>query len=174
MKKKNKLLVWLIIVVVLMFFFGYGLVPLYDVMCKVLGINGKTENAKVVNTSHVDKTRKIDMQFLTTGNADIPWTFRPIKKAITVYPGENVHFAYYAKNNSKKTMTIQAIPSVTPFQAAAYLKKTECFCFNRQTLKAGESVEMPVVFHLTNALPKNIHEVTLSYTIFEIKDKHRK
>ena len=68
-------------------------------------------------------------------------------------------------------MTVQAIPSVTPGYAARYLKKTECFCFNQQTLKAGQSMDMPIIFHLETDLPKKVHELSLSYTLFKSTKK---
>ena len=74
---------------------------------------------------------------------------------------------FYAKNLSNHTITAQAVPSVTPGQAAVYLKKTECFCFTQQTLKPGEEIDMPVIFHIDRDLPANIHTITLSYTMFD-------
>lgn len=63
-------------------------------------------------------------------------------------------------------MTVQAIPSVTPGLAARYLRKTECFCFTTETFTAGEKEQMPVLFHLDTGLPKEIHELSLSYTLY--------
>jgi len=170
-RSRKKLFIWLGILVVGMFFFAYGLVPLFDVMCKTLGINGKTNTSSINNTSVVDKSRTITVQFLATNNESLNWEFRPKIKKIDIHPGANFKLAYFAKNNTNHTMTVQAVPSVTPSLAASHLKKTECFCFNQQTLKAHESMDMPIVFHLDNSLPKNIHEVTLSYTLFAIKPK---
>jgi len=44
----------------------------------------------------------------------------------------------------------------------------ECFCFEQQTLKPNESREMPVVFVIDPALPKDVKNITLSYTFFEV------
>lgn len=168
-KKIKKVGLWLGIIAILMFFFGFALVPLYDVLCKALGINGKTSNEKQINSTVVDKTRTISMHFVSTRNANLKWDFYPMIKKLEIHPGQNVKVTYYAKNNTNQTMTVQAIPSVTPGLAASHLKKTECFCFQQQTLKAGESQEMPLIFHIDNDLPKNIHDVTLSYTLFAAK-----
>ncbi len=167
----KKILLWLAILVFGMFLFSYALVPLYNVMCKALGINGKTTGNSVLNTAYIDKSRTITMQFLATNNESLNWEFRPEVKKITLHPGADTKVAYYAKNNTNHTMTVQAIPSVTPGLAASHLKKTECFCFEQQTLKAHQSIDMPIIFHFDNSLPKNIHEVTLSYTLFAIKRK---
>ncbi len=41
-KGTKKTVITLFIVTVLMFGFGYAMVPLYDVFCKITGLNGKT------------------------------------------------------------------------------------------------------------------------------------
>jgi cytochrome c oxidase assembly protein subunit 11 len=66
-------------------------------------------------------------------------------------------------------MTGQAIPSYGPRDAAQYFRKLECFCFEKQTLRAGETRRMPVVFVVDPSLPKDIGTITLSYTFFEVE-----
>jgi cytochrome c oxidase assembly protein subunit 11 len=167
-KKNRRLVTYLLLLVVGMFGFGFALVPLYNVFCKVTGLNGKTNQTAIYNNGGVvDKSRTVIVQFLATNNANLPWEFYPLVTTIKVHPGENTRIAYYAKNNSSQTMTVQAIPSVTPGAAAAHLKKTECFCFTQQTFKAGEARNMPVLFHVDTELPKDIHEIALSYTMFD-------
>jgi cytochrome c oxidase assembly protein subunit 11 len=167
-KNKNYRLVFLLgILVVGMFGFGFALVPLYTVMCKTLGINGKPENNAIAQAAIVDKTRTIIVEFLASTNANLPWDFYPETKKVNLHPGENILINYFAKNNSAQTMTVQAIPSISPGMAAKYLKKTECFCFTQQTFKAREGREMPVLFHIDTELPKNIHTISLSYTMFD-------
>jgi cytochrome c oxidase assembly protein subunit 11 len=65
-------------------------------------------------------------------------------------------------------MVGQAVPSVAPIAANKYLVKTECFCFDNQTIAAGETVNMPLSFMLSPGLPPNVNLVTLSYTFFDI------
>ena len=60
----------LLITVVLMFGFGYALVPLYDVMCDVFGLNGKTQSTVVSAVPEtVDRSRTVTVEFMTTLNA---------------------------------------------------------------------------------------------------------
>lgn len=168
-KRNLKLLLWSLLFSLGMFFFGFALIPLYNVLCSSLGLNGKPKMLSAKNQSWIDNTRTITVQFLATTNANLPWEFHPKTKRIEIHPGENAKLAYFARNNSSRTMIVQAVPSITPGLAAAHLKKTECFCFNQQTLKSQQSMDMPLIFHLDNDLPKNINEITLSYTLFEIK-----
>jgi len=170
LKRKNRRLLWvLLLVVVLMFGFAYSLVPLYNLMCKVLGINGKTNPTALLAANKTDKTRSITIQFVAHTNSKLDWRFYPMTRSINIHPGENKKINYFAKNLTDHSITVQAIPSVTPGIAAKYLRKTECFCFTNQTLKAGQSFAMPIIFHIDIELPKNIHEITLSYTLYPVK-----
>ena len=65
-------------------------------------------------------------------------------------------------------MVGQAIPSYGPKVAGGYFRKMECFCFNKQELGAREARQLPVVFVVDPALPKEVGTVTLSYTFFEL------
>jgi cytochrome c oxidase assembly protein subunit 11 len=167
-QKDNKRVVKkLLLATVMMFGFGYALVPLYNVFCDITGLNGRTSNqAAEVKPADIDKDRWVTVEFLGNTNDGMPWDFRPDVSKIKVHPGEPTRIQYYAKNISSVDITGNAVPSVSPGQAAKYFSKTECFCFTQQELKSGEEKEMPVVFIVDKNLPKNIHTVTLSYTFF--------
>lgn len=173
-KKQRRLVIILSSFVVLMFGFGYAMVPLYNVLCKQLGINGKTGGQVVLDDTGIDESRIITVQFLATTNAYIPWEFRPRLRTIKMHPGENKAVAYFAKNNTDHAMTVQAIPSVTPSAAAKYLKKTECFCFTQQKMNGQEEMDWPLLFHIDKSVPKNIHTITLAYTLFDVTSSHSK
>lgn len=154
--------------VVGMYGFGYALVPIYSVMCKAFGINGKPSNMVAVNDSSIDYSRTITVQFLATRNNYLPWKFQPLVNSIKVHPGENKKVAFYAENETAADMIVQAIPSVSPGLAAKHLKKTECFCFTKQMMKGKQGMAWPLLFHLDRELPKKIRTITLSYTLFDI------
>lgn len=162
----------LVLTVFAMFGFGFALVPLYDVFCEVTGLNGKTSNeAATALTEGVDETRTITVQFISRTAQGAPWTFRPVEREITVYPGEQKFVKFYARNDSQIDRIAQAIPSVSPGQAAVYFQKIECFCFNHQPLKAQEDVEMALQFYVDPELPDDVRTLTLSYTLYDITDK---
>ncbi len=85
-----------------------------------------------------------------------------------VHPGEMATIVYEVANGQPRDISAQAIPSYAPKQATEYFKKLECFCFKQQTLKAKEAREMPVVFVIDPKLPKDVKNITLSYTFFEV------
>ena len=169
-EKNKKLLRWLTAGAFGMFCFGFALVPIYNVMCRQLGLNGKIDlqQAKVEAHSTEDTSRSIYVEFVTTMNEQLPWEFFPMHKKVEMHPGGVINTAYYAKNLTDHAMTIQAIPSVTPGRAAQYIKKLECFCFEHQTLEAGTSAEMPLIFVLNDEIPEDINTLTLSYTLFDL------
>jgi cytochrome c oxidase assembly protein subunit 11 len=149
-----------------MFAFGYALVPLYDVLCEVTGLNGKTGRAEAKVSSAVDESRWITVEFTGNSMSGLPWEFRPLQKTARVHPGEVAVVYYEARNTASEAITGQAVPSVAPNKAAQYFKKIECFCFSQQQLKAGEYKKMPVRFVVSTDLPKDVGTVTLSYAFF--------
>lgn len=157
----------LLLLTVAMFGFGFALVPLYDVFCDITGINGKTGGkVEFAKAPVVDKSRLVTVQFIGTLNEEMPWEFRPMVHSVKVHPGESTRIEYYARNKTQNVMVGQAVPSVSPGLAAPYFQKTECFCFTEQKLEANEEKLMPVMFIVNSDLPKDINELTLSYTFF--------
>jgi pyruvate/2-oxoglutarate dehydrogenase complex dihydrolipoamide acyltransferase (E2) component len=67
----------------------------------------------------------------------------------------------------------EAVPSVTPGQAAQHFEKIECFCFDQQTLAPGEAQEMPLAFIVSPEVDRNISHITLSYAFFSIEGQRR-
>jgi cytochrome c oxidase assembly protein subunit 11 len=162
----------LAIAAMLMFGFGFAMVPLYDVFCDITGLNGKTGRVELEQalSSTVDEDRLVTVEFLGTVHSDLPWEFKPMIRRIKVHPGEVTEVNYYARNLTDMQVAGQAVPSVAPGKAAKYFNKTECFCFTRQTLAAGEGKEMPLRFVVDPALPEEVRTVSLSYTFFQAKD----
>ena len=157
----------LMFVVVGMFGFGFALVPLYDVFCEVTGLNGKTgEQVTLSKDLQVDTSREVEVEFIASLNANMPWEFRPMQHSVTVHPGQPTRITYIAANKTDETIVGQAVPSVSPGQASGYFQKTECFCFTEQKLEPGERKEMPVIFVVDPELPDDVSQLALSYTFF--------
>jgi cytochrome c oxidase assembly protein subunit 11 len=169
LKQKNtKIVKILVLVVIGMFGFGYALVPLYDVLCDLTGLNGKAESVAAKEVPYkVDMAREINVELLTSLNESTPLEFRAETKQLKVRPGEYHTVYFYAKNMADKVMEATAIPSFSPGVVGEYFKKVECFCFNQQTFKARESKRMPMRFAVNPDLPKDLKTITLSYTFFD-------
>ncbi|CAK3986160.1 cytochrome c oxidase assembly protein subunit 11 [Vibrio crassostreae] len=169
-RSTKKLTGYLVLSVVAMFGFGFALVPLYDVMCEALGINGKTNTVSVVQPQGMqpDYSRTVRVEFMSHIKPDMPWQFVPEVRVLEVHPGEVVQTNYIAKNLSGASLVGQAVPSVSPGMGATYFNKMECFCFNQQPLDGFKSAEMGLIFYIEPDIPDSIHTLTLSYTLFNI------
>jgi len=157
-----------------MFGFAFALVPLYDVFCEITGLNGKTSGQAALREEIAMKApqadRQVSIEFLAQSARGMPWDFRPTQTRMVVRPGELHSTTFYVRNRAREAVTGQAVPSVSPGQAARYLKKLECFCFEQQQLPAGGEMEMGVNFVVDAKLPGDIRELTLSYTMFRVED----
>ncbi len=170
MHSKNKRLTYLLVTAVfLMFGFSYLMVPIYSLVCKQLGYNGKgaLSATTVAPDMTVDYSRTIRVEFASVIHGNLNFKFAPLQRIITIHPGEKKLIYFYAENNSGINKTVQAVPSITPADAARFLKKIECFCFTQQSFVKGEKADMPVHFFIDTNIPKEIKEVSLSYTLFD-------
>ena len=167
----------LAVVVLAMFGFGYALVPIYNAICQMTGVNILAlaelavpgEKAQRSANSQVDTSRTITVEF--DANSRGPWQFKPAQSSLQVHPGELMTVMYEFQNTQNRRMAAQAIPSYAPQQASAHFNKLECFCFNQYTLEAGEKKSWPVVFVIDPKLSKDVTTITLSYTFFEVGGK---
>lgn len=145
---------------------AFALVPLYRIACeKLFGIKFEEGPAEVVSFE-VDRSREVLVEFDTSVNSRLPWSFRAEKATLKVHPGELTEAVFYARNDSDLPIVGQAVPSVAPSSAAIYFNKTECFCFTEQLLGPGEERAMPVRFVVDPQLPEKVGTLTLSYTFF--------
>ena len=166
--RQRALPVKLAVLAVAMFGFGYLLVPVYSIVCRLAGLNQLQSADSVAAGTRPDVNRTVSMQFDSNLRDGLPWVFRPIQRVVQVHPGELVRVSYEASNTSDRAIVGQAIASFAPADAAAYVRKLECFCFSTQTLAAHEVKNLPVVFVIDPALPRDVPTVTLSYTFFEV------
>jgi cytochrome c oxidase assembly protein subunit 11 len=152
---------------------AYAAVPLYYAFCAATGYGGTTRTA-TGNPKGVI-AREMTIRFDSNIDGSLPWQVTPAKPS-SAKVGEVQTINFIARNLSNKTVTGQAAFNVTPELAGSYFNKIECFCFTEQTLKPGETVEMPVTFFVDPDIDKNsdlktIHDITLSYTFYASKNK---
>ena len=162
-KKLGLKLLWIVGAALL---FGFALVPLYNVLCTVTGLNGKTNATADVTSNKVDVTRWVTVEFTSNVMPGLGWNFYPEQPSVRVHPGQIETVNFVAKNNTNETVAGQAVPSVSPGLASPYFKKIECFCFKRQELKAGETKLMPLRLYVSTDLPNDVKAVTLSYAFY--------
>jgi cytochrome c oxidase assembly protein subunit 11 len=167
-QQENRSLVGsLLILAVAMFGFGFALVPLYDVFCKITGFGGRTNTEAVAVEEAPDLDREIRIEFMTTVNSYAPFEFAADADSMTVHPGKMYFATFTAKNLAGADKVAQAVPSVVPVAAAEHFIKIECFCFNNQEFAADEEKAMPVQFIVDPDLPDYVDTITLQYTFYD-------
>ena len=115
--------------------------------------------------------RHVQIQFMKHNNESMTWHFKSEKVQMRIKTGSQQEAIFVFENPTDKEMVGQVIPSVSPGRGAEFFHKTECFCFEQQTLAAGERIELPVRFIVDPALPKEIGSLSLGYTLFDITDQ---
>jgi cytochrome c oxidase assembly protein subunit 11 len=176
-RSNRTLVLKLLAIVAAAFAFGFALVPLYDVLCAATGFNGKTSQGKLgvggiagpaATPSRIDTTRVVTVEFTGTVMPGLPWEMRPLTASLDLHPGELHQARFLVHNSSDKAIVGQAVPSVSPGQAAQHFEKLDCFCFSQQTLAPGETRELPLTFIVKPEIDESIRTVTLSYAFFNV------
>ncbi|SEN36655.1 cytochrome c oxidase assembly protein subunit 11 [Loktanella fryxellensis] len=156
--------------VVLMTGLAWASVPFYSWFCRVTGFGGATNVASMAPDEILEQT--ITVRFDASLDRDMPWTFKPAQREMTLRIGESALAFYEAHNPTDRPVTGRASYNVTPYEAGGFFDKIECFCFTEQTLQPGETVMMPVNFFVDPAIvndrdAKYVHTITLGYTFYE-------
>ena len=168
-RRHTSLVTKLVLVTFGMFGFGFALVPLYDVICDITGLNGVVDlQASEYQAPEVDSDRTVTVEFVATVNDNRPWEFQPEVRRKEVTPGELYTVTFRTTNEQDEDTVSQIIPSVAPGRAARDFRKTECFCFTEQPFEAGENRDMSVTFFIDPRLDDHTSTVTLSYTLFDL------
>ncbi|KAL6774500.1 COX11 [Auxenochlorella protothecoides x Auxenochlorella symbiontica] len=166
----------------------YGAVPVYRMFCAATGYGGTVQEgasveaklrAREENPNAEVETAAAARQLTVSFNADVsdgmPWKFVPTQRSIKIRPGESSLAFYTATNLSDHAITGVSTYNVTPMQAGVYFNKIQCFCFEEQKLRPGESIDMPIFFYVdpeyaTDPRLKHINALTLSYTFFKVSE----
>ena len=167
----QRTLVQLVGVVVVMGALSWASVPFYNWFCKVTGFGGITNTAEAGSDVILEQT--ITVRFDASIDRDMPWTFKPAQREMTLRIGETGLAFYEAHNPLDVPVAGQAAYNVTPYEAGVFFDKIECFCFTEQVLQPGETVMMPVSFFVDPAIVDDregqyIHTITLGYTFYQI------
>jgi cytochrome c oxidase assembly protein subunit 11 len=164
-RENRQLVTKLVVIVVAMLGFAFAMVPMYRQICEALGIT----QGRVVGgaNTQVDAGRSVSVELLAS-SAGLPWRFEALERTVSLHPGEMHTVLYQVTNTLGRPVTAHAVMNAAPSNAAQYIEKQECFCFTNQSLAAGETRQMPVVFRVSPRAPKDMTTISLSYTFFEV------
>lgn len=155
-----------------MLMLAFASVPLYRLFCQVTGFGGTTQIAQAAPDRIL--ARRITVDFNTDTRDHLPWEFHAEQRKVEVRIGEPTLVSFSAENTSGAPATGMAVYNVVPNEAGKYFMKTQCFCFEQQTIAPGRKVHFPVSFYLDPALDddpqlRGLTNITLSYTFFPLK-----
>ena len=156
---------------IFMFSFSYMLVPLYDIFCEITGLNGKTNQERVLVVNENPSERFVTVKFTSTVANSAPFTFEPIDREMVVQVGKIYNTFYTLTNNTTSVKHATASPSVVRLEDAEYFKKIDLFCFSQQQINGLETKELPLQFIIDNELDNDTRTLILSYTMFNTTDQ---
>jgi cytochrome c oxidase assembly protein subunit 11 len=158
-------------------FFGmvgaaYAAIPIYRAFCQVTGYGGTIRRAEASPDKLSDQ--KLTVAF-DTNVRGLPWDFSAEQHAQSLRIGETKLAFFKVTNHADHPITARAVFNVSPDQAGTYFRKLQCFCFSDQTVGAGQTVEMPVLYFVDPKFvddinTKGVTDVTLSYTFYPAVD----
>jgi cytochrome c oxidase assembly protein subunit 11 len=156
---------------------------LYQMFCALTGYGGTVQRvvapaaAKAVAADEptAAAAQRIRVTFDANVAPGLDWEFRPEQRSVETTLGEPTRVYYYARNLTDETVVARATFNVTPYKAAPYFFKIECFCFTEEKLGPGESARMPLVLYVDEQLRNDpntteVHDIALSYTFFRQSD----
>ena len=159
-------------VVVTMTGAAFAAVPLYRMFCQVTGFNGTTMKAD--KASDVVLDRMVTVRF-DTNVRGLPMVFKAEQVTQRVRIGETGIAYFDVTNTTDKPILARASYNVVPEQTGAYFQKLQCFCFDDQTIAAGETKQFPMQYFIAPELVDDpevdgVNEITLSYTFYPVSD----
>jgi cytochrome c oxidase assembly protein subunit 11 len=151
---------------------AFAAVPAYRAFCQVTGYAGTIRRAQAAPDKLSDQ--KLTVSF-DTNVRGLPWDFAPEQRSQSLRIGETKLAVFKVTNHADHPVTARAVFNVSPDSAGAYFRKLQCFCFSDQTIGAGQTVEMPVLYFVDPKFTQDINtkgltDVTLSYTFFPAVD----
>ena len=171
MNKNSRLVLILVGAFALMLCASFAAVPLYRLFCPFAVQTGAQARAKSAPKIASSQLMRIHFDANTNG---IPWAFKADQSSQVVRVGKTALAYFTVTNTADHPVTGRADYNVLPDTMHPYFLKLQCFCFQDQTLKPGESRTFPVVYFLDPKLrsdvdTRDVLDVTLSYTFFEVK-----
>ena len=169
--KKKLTPIALVSIFFIMLGLSFAAVPLYELFCRVTGFGGTTQNASNKEIPKIVINQDYKMRFDTNINGTLDWKFKSELNTLDLKPGEVHTVKFNVENSGNEPSSGTASFNVSPSPFGIYLNKIGCFCFEKQTIKAGETKEFVLTFFLDPKVvddnkTKNIADVTLSFTFF--------
>lgn len=160
-----------LVAVAMLGFAVFALPPLYDLACRMFGINGKNLSVSAAQSQAVDRSRDVGVEFLANVYQGTPLEFRaPSPFKVSVHPGQLTVVTYLARNLTDQPLWAQAVHSISPGEVSKYVTAVECFCFKKQKFEPGEERKLTFAFSVSPQLPPRYPTLSVSYTFFKLNN----
>lgn len=154
----------------------YASVPLYQLYCQTLVGAGVPRTVARLPDGGAPMTAtqrsQLTIYFNANTNDNLPWSFKPTVHKIALYPGDTALTFYVIQSIATEAKSGIFTYHIVPTKVGIYFNKIQCFCFEEQRLKAGETIEMPILFYIDpdfekDPKMKDVDSITLAYVLME-------
>ena len=115
----------------------------------------------------VNISQKIPTKLITIVHKDLPLKFESDQTNIILQPGEVQTINYSVENLGSKSVSAMATFQVYPPELKDFMTKMNCFCYEKQTLKAGAKEKYALVLLVDPNVTKNIKEAIIQFVYFK-------
>ena len=112
-------------------------------------------------------TQQIPTKLTTSVHKDLPLKFESDQTNIILQPGEVQTINYSIENLGNKSVSAMATFQVYPPELKDFMTKMNCFCYEKQTLKAGATEKYALVLLVDPNVTKNIKEAIIQFVYFK-------
>ena len=112
-------------------------------------------------------TQQIPTKLITSVHKDLPLKFESDQTNIILQPGEIQTINYSVENLGSKSISAMATFQVYPPELKDFMTKMNCFCYEKQTLKAGAKEKYALVLLVDPNVTKNIKEAIIQFVYFK-------
>ena len=110
---------------------------------------------------------QIPTKLITSVHKDLPLKFESDQTNIILQPGEVQTINYSVENLGSKSVSAMATFQVYPPELKDFMTKMNCFCYEKQTLKAGAKEKYALVLLVDPNVTKNIKEAIIQFVFFK-------
>ena len=115
----------------------------------------------------VNISQQIPTKLITSVHKDLPLKFESDQTNIILQPGEVQTINYSVENLGSKSVSAMATFQVYPPELKDFMTKMNCFCYEKQTLKAGAKEKYALVLLVDPNVTKNIKEAIIQFVYFK-------
>ena len=111
--------------------------------------------------------QQIPTKLITSVHKDLPLKFESDQTNIILQPGEVQTINYSVENLGSKSVSAMATFQVYPPELKDFMTKMNCFCYEKQTIKAGAKEKYALVLLVDPNVTKNIKEAIIQFVYFK-------